>query len=187
MIKINKLKPNDDNPRIISQYEIEKLKKSISSFDDMMTVNKIVVDENWLVLAGNQRINALKLLGYKEIPKEWVRIEKKFTEEQKKRFIVIDNTHVGLWDLDELKNGFSAEILIETGFGYLNQELKLIKPRDFVIENKVFEQEKEKKARSIALEFHLEDYEDNVFYIMSYKSKGVKIGKELKFFINNDK
>jgi len=71
----------------------------------MMSIRKIIIDENNEILGGNKRFFALKKLGYKEIPNEWVEQVLDLTEEQKKEFIVKDNAHWGSeWDLDILKD-----------------------------------------------------------------------------------
>jgi len=67
-------------------------------------------------LGGNMRYNALKELGYTEIPDEWVKRAEDLTEEEKKQFIVKDNMPFGEWNFDELANQFEVEDLLEWGF-----------------------------------------------------------------------
>lgn len=78
----------------------------------MMAMRPIIVDEAWMILGGNMRFKALKHMGYKEVPDEWVKNIKDLTEDEKKEFIIKDNVNFGDhnfeilsqdWDLDKLK------------------------------------------------------------------------------------
>jgi len=67
-----------------------------------MTIRKIVIDENNSILGGNKRYFALKMLGYKDIPDEWIDKRTDLTEDEKREFIVKDNANWGSeWD-DEI-------------------------------------------------------------------------------------
>ena len=103
-MKISELKPLEKNPfKKKDDEQIKKIGKSIQDFERMMTIRKIVVDEGNTILGGNKRYFALKELGYKEIPDEWIQREEGLTEEQKREFIVKDNAHWGSeWDYDIL-------------------------------------------------------------------------------------
>jgi hypothetical protein len=114
-IKLSTLKANPGNPRRISEAKMDALKKSLSGFEQMMALRPIVVDETWTVLGGNMRLQALKQLGHKEIPREWVKIATDLTEEQKREFIIKDNVGFGEWDWDVLANEWDAEQLGEWG------------------------------------------------------------------------
>ena len=46
LIKLNEIKPNKDNPRIIKDVKFKKLVKSIKDFPEMLELRPIVVDEN---------------------------------------------------------------------------------------------------------------------------------------------
>ena len=114
-MKLTEIKPNERNPRTITKDKLEKLKKSIKDFDKMMSLRPIVVDENNVILGGNMRYNALKALGYKDIPDEWVKKAEDLTEEEKKRFIIEDNVGFGEWDFDMLANEWEVSDLQEWG------------------------------------------------------------------------
>ena len=58
IIKINKLKINKDNPRIIKDEKFKKLINSIKEFPEMLELRPIVVDENMIILGGNMRYRA---------------------------------------------------------------------------------------------------------------------------------
>lgn len=103
-MKISDLKPLDKNPfRVKNDEQIKKIGESIKSFERMMSIRKIIIDEENNILGGNKRYFALKKLGYKEIPDEWIERVTDLTEEQKKEFIVKDNAHWGSeWDYELL-------------------------------------------------------------------------------------
>jgi hypothetical protein len=106
-MKLSEIKPNPNNPRIIKDEKFAKLKKSIQEFPKMMELRPIVIDSGGVVLGGNMRFRALQDLGYKEIPKEWVKKANELTEDEKKRFIISDNSGFGEWDWDAIANEWS--------------------------------------------------------------------------------
>ena len=105
-MKISELKPLEKNPfKVKDDKQIEKIGKSISGFERMMSIRPIIIDEENIILGGNKRFFALKKLGYKEIPDTWVKREEGLTEEEKREFIVKDNAHWGSeWDYDMLQD-----------------------------------------------------------------------------------
>lgn len=109
------IKPNPNNPRIIKDEKLAKLKKSIQDFPKMMELRPIVVDSTMTILGGNMRFRALQDLGYKELPKEWVKKADKLTDEEKHRFIIEDNVGFGEWNWEQLANEWDADNLKEWG------------------------------------------------------------------------
>jgi hypothetical protein len=105
-LKISEIKLNPKNPRVLKDWQFEKLKKSIEEFPEMLKLRPIVVDENNMILGGNARFKALKELGYKDI--EVIRASE-LTEEKKREFIIKDNTHWGRWDMETLYAGYSQK------------------------------------------------------------------------------
>ena len=102
-MKINELKPLDKNPfPIKGDAELEKIKNSIKSFEKMLSIRKIVIDETNTIIGGNKRYFALKSLGYKEVPDSWIDKRTDLTEEEKREFIVKDNVGFGNWDFEIL-------------------------------------------------------------------------------------
>ena len=120
MIKISKIKSNPNNPRIIKDDKFKKLCKSISELPKMMELRPIVVDENFVVQGGNMRLKALTELGYKEIPDEWVKQAKDFSQDELKEFIIKDNVGFGEWDWDDLANNWDVEKLEDWGLDIPN-------------------------------------------------------------------
>jgi hypothetical protein len=115
MIKLSDLKKNPNNPRLIKDDKFQKLVKSIENFPKMMELRPIIVNDQNIVLGGNMRLAALKELGYKEIPNEWVKQAKDLTQEQQNEFIVKDNVSFGENDWDILANEWDSEQLVDWG------------------------------------------------------------------------
>ena len=107
-MKITELKLNDINPREIKTKNFEKLKKSIKEFSKMMELRPIVINKENIILGGNMRYLAIKQLGYKEIPKKWLKKADKLTKEEEKRFMIEDNIQFGSWDFDILANEWNS-------------------------------------------------------------------------------
>lgn len=116
IVKINEVKPNPKNPRLIKDDKFKKLVKSIQEFPDMLNKRPLIVftdvDGKYVVLGGNMRLKALKELNYKEVP---IILADEWTEEQKAEFLIKDNVGFGEWDWDNLANEWDTEKLNEWG------------------------------------------------------------------------
>lgn len=115
-MKISELIPNADNPRVIRKERLEKLKKSVHEFPKMFKYRPIVVDSNNMVLGGNMRLNALISLGFDAIPDNWVVKADDLTEDEIRRFIIVDNIGFGEDDFEILYNEWDIEELKDWGF-----------------------------------------------------------------------
>ena len=124
-LKINEIKPNPNNPRLIKNDKFKKLVKSIQEFPEMLKLRPIVVDENMMVLGGNMRLKASKEAGLKNV---WVEIATGLSEEQKKEFIVKDNVGFGDWEWDMLANEWDSVQLAEWGLDVWQNEDDLEEP-----------------------------------------------------------
>jgi hypothetical protein len=107
-LKLSEIKLNKHNPRDISKENLEKLKKSIQDFPEMLETRPLIIDENNVVLGGNMRLRALRELGFEEIKVKQVT---NWSEEKKKEFIVKDNVGYGEWDWEMLANEWDTELL----------------------------------------------------------------------------
>jgi hypothetical protein len=112
VVPISSLVHNDQNPRIIKDRRFRDLKKSLKEFPEMKKLREIVVDEKMLILAGDKRTLALKDLGYSDVEVKQVF---NLTEEQKRRFIAVDNEHWGEWDADAIANLWGDDALGDWG------------------------------------------------------------------------
>jgi hypothetical protein len=116
VVKINDIKSNPNNPRIIKDDKFKKLVESIKSFPEMANVRPIVVNKDMIVLGGNMRLKAMKEAGWKEAPIQIV----DWDEQKQKEFIVKDNVGYGEWDWDDLANNWDEQLLTEWGLDIPN-------------------------------------------------------------------
>ena len=127
-VDINELISPEYNPRQITDDEMEKLKNSINEFGYIAPI--IVNKHNNHIVGGNQRYEALKELGYKEI--DVVYIHEK-DENREKALNIALNKISGEWDEVKLNQIFTEMKLAGfdkvslTGFeDYEVQELSII-------------------------------------------------------------
>ena len=109
---LTQIRPNPANPRVIKDHKFQKLVASLEDFPEMLDLRPIVVDETWTVLGGNMRLRALQELKVKEAPV--IQVED-LNEEQKRQFVIKDNTNFGEWDWDVLANEYEPEELTAWG------------------------------------------------------------------------
>ena len=119
MISISKFKQNPNNPRTIKKEQLEKLKRSIKSFPEMMEKRPMVcvTDEDGKLypLGGNMRLRAIKEMGLKEVPETWVALADEWTEDQRREFIIKDNASLGDWNWDDLQENWDLDLISEWG------------------------------------------------------------------------
>lgn len=115
-MKLSEIKVNKSNPRIIKDEKFKKLIKSLEDFPKMMEFRPIVVNDDGMILGGNMRYRALLDLGYKEVPDNWVKKASDLTDDEKRRFIIVDNLSFGEHDWDALANEWDSEELESWGF-----------------------------------------------------------------------
>ena len=114
-MELSLLKPNPNNPRTISEEQMNKLKLSVEKLPKMMPLRPIIYDENFIVIGGNMRLRALLALGKTDVPDDWAKQVLDFTEEEKREFVIKDNVGFGNWDMSELANQYTVEELTEWG------------------------------------------------------------------------
>jgi ParB-like chromosome segregation protein Spo0J len=98
---INQIRPNPNNPRTIGKNEFAKLVKSIQDDPKLLEAKPLILDENNIILGGNQRYRACLELGIQDVP---VIVMPNLTPREKQKLLVIDNTHFGDWDMEILAN-----------------------------------------------------------------------------------
>ena len=109
--KIQNVKLNPNNPRLIKDDKLKKLVQSIKDFPEMLNIRPIVVNQDMVILGGNMRYKACKEAGLKEVPI----IIADLTEAQQREFLIKDNTSGGEWDWEVLANEWDSEQLEEWG------------------------------------------------------------------------
>lgn len=107
-ISISKVKPNQDNPRLIKDDKFKKLVQSIIDFPEMLAIRPIVVNKDMIVLGGNMRLKACIEAGLKEVP---IIIADNLTDEQQREFLIKDNVSGGEWNWEVLANEWEVEQL----------------------------------------------------------------------------
>ena len=152
-IKIQKLKENPDNPRIISRDKFRKLVNSLKEFPQMLKLRPIVVDEDNIILGGNMRYKAALELGLSEV---WVIQADDLTKDQKAEFIIKDNAGFGKWDWETLANDWSMEVLTDWGVDVVIDQddiAEMNNPNNMNTEN-VFATELDMQSNYIVLKFN---------------------------------
>jgi hypothetical protein len=177
MIKLTTIKSNPNNPRVIRDEKFKKLVKSIEEFPKMMALRPMVVNEDMVVLGGNMRLKALKELGYKEVPNDWVKSAKDLTEDEIRRFIIADNVGFGEHDWEMLANEWNVEELTDWGLDIPNfnaADIDYSILDDENIDNHLDDMADGVK-KAIQIEFEAEHYEE--------ASELVKFWREQKLYI----
>src|SRR4051812_15694527 len=111
--KVNDLLPLEINPRKISEYKKQELIKWLEKFN-LAEIPAINFDGT--ILAGNQRVKALQLIGRGDQFID-VRIPNRLlTKREVKEYAVIANSHAGEWDFEILDVEF-AELKQDWEYG----------------------------------------------------------------------
>ena len=173
-LKINELKPNESNPRIIKEAKFKKLVQSIKDFPEMLELRPIIVDEDMTILGGNMRYKASVHAGLKEVH---VKVAKGLTEEQKKEFIVKDNVGFGEWDWDSLGNEWDNVKLGEWGMDVWQPEeaVDYSVLDDLDLGSTLGDKESGVK-RAIQIEFEPEHYDEATELINKARKQGKNVG-----------
>ena len=116
-MKIQDIKPNPNNPRLIKDDKFKKLCQSLKDFPEMLELRPIVVNRDHIILGGNMRYKAAKEIGLKEIP---VKVADNLTPDQEREFLIKDNTSGGEWDWEVLANEWNNEELEAWGLDVPN-------------------------------------------------------------------
>ncbi len=126
-VKLSTLKPNPNNPRMISKKDMDRLVKSLTDFPEMLEIREIVCDETMTVLGGNMRLQALKKAGAKEC---LAKIVSGLTDYQKREFVIKDNGSWGEWSMDTLANSWGDLPLADWGVDLPEDWLKEVKEEE---------------------------------------------------------
>jgi len=187
-MNIKEIKSNPNNPRIIKDEKFAKLKKSISEFPKMMELRPMVVNSENIVLGGNMRLKALKELGYKDIPDEWVKRADELTEDETRRFIIADNVGFGEHDWEILANEWDSLELDEWGLDVWQQPTEV----DYSIldEEDVSEQLEDMTngvKKAIQIEFEAEHYEEAYQLVKFWREQKAYVGGLIMEYLKAEK
>lgn len=97
-VSVDRIIPYKNNPRI-NDRAVGDVMESIRQCG---YCSPIICDENMVVLAGHTRLKAIKKLGWEDVQ---VVIREGLTEEQKKKYRILDNktNELAEWNMDKLK------------------------------------------------------------------------------------
>ena len=104
LVPIDKLVPYANNARTHSEEQVKRVAESIQEFG---WTYPILIDKKFNVIAGHGRIEAAKLIGYKNLPAMFI---EGMTDLQKRAYILADNKLAELagWDQDMLQYELNA-------------------------------------------------------------------------------
>jgi len=158
------------NPRLIKDNRFNKLLKSIQDDPDMMQLRELIVypytptlkskhqsQIEYIVIAGNMRLHAVKELGWAEVPCKI--LEASTSLETLKAITIKDNVSFGENDYDLLANDWEQELLeamgmdIMYGMDEMMEEAEKVKNDD--------------KAKKITLRYNTEAYASVTDYLLS--------------------
>ena len=122
-IKASKLKPATYNPRQISTKQYKDLKNSITKFG---LVDPIIVNKDFTVIGGHQRLKVLNEMQTDTIPCVVLDLSK----EKEKELNVRLNKNTGDFDIDILANEFDIDELVDWGFKHIDLGLNVDKLDD---------------------------------------------------------
>jgi DNA modification methylase len=111
--RVCELIPNDQNPRVMSEKQVEDLKASIQKYN---LVEIPIVDQDCKVLAGHQRLMVLKLLGRENETIEVRMPNRKLTKNEYDQYLLISNRLHGEWDWEKLAANFQIDTLLASSF-----------------------------------------------------------------------
>lgn len=103
------------NPRITNPAKLDKLVESIKQDPEMLQLRGLLVypieDGKYITIGGNMRLQALKRLGFDDVP--CIIIPKETPVEKLRNYIIKDNGDFGDWDYKALLDGWDAVELQE--------------------------------------------------------------------------
>lgn len=176
-VKIEEVKPNPKNPRIITDDKFKKLVKSVKEFPKMLELRPIVVNEDMVVLGGNMRLKAYKEAGIKEVP---VIKAGDLTPEEENEFIIKDNLGYGDWDWSVLEEQYDDKTLLDWGvelpvFNLDNLDYGILDEGEEELEREL-ENMKGSIRKAIQIEFEPEHYDEANELVRYWREQKLYIG-----------
>lgn len=110
-IRISKLKYLKDNPRKISSKNLDKLKRELEEYDELLDARPVLVNqtrEGFEVFSGNHRVKAAKELGWQEIP---AFVFQDLDRQRMKEIALIENQHYAEHDFQELSKSEWSKLI----------------------------------------------------------------------------
>ena len=111
--KVSELIFAEKNPRKLTEKQRLDLSESLKKFD--LAEIPVVTTENEII-AGNQRVKVLTMLGRSDDEID-VRVpSRQLTVEEKEEYLLRSNKNTGEWDFDSLIKDFDIDMLTDVGF-----------------------------------------------------------------------
>ena len=178
---IEELVPYDNNPRIHSAVQIERLVNSLKEFG---FTNPILVDDDCNVIAGHGRLEAAKIVGLKTVPTITL---SHLSEDQRRAYVIADN-QLALnsgWDDDLLQSELQA--LGDAGFdlsllGWGDDIPSFAEEPDYSALDDLDDPTNdlaEGVMKAIQIEFRSEDYEEAKALVDAARKRGDYVGMKL--------
>lgn len=126
VVSIEQLVGTEMNPRDIQKRDFQQLLKDIQADPDFFIGKPILAIQDHatgkkVVYAGNQRLQACKRLGYKEVN---CCVAEALPEPVMRKRALLDNHHHGTWNYDRLADTYAIEELEAMG-GKFMSDLKI--------------------------------------------------------------
>jgi DNA modification methylase len=121
-VRLDKLRPSDDNPRTIAKPDLERLMHQLASDPTFMHARPICAMPDGRIYAGEMRWRAARELGWKDAPTYIEEVDDTTRRQRMHR----DNTHPGDWVPDEVASMLAqarAEDADLVMFGHAEGEL----------------------------------------------------------------
>ena len=191
-IKLSKIKPNPNNPRIIKDDKFKKLVQSLQEFPEMMEKRPMVcvtdVDGSIYPLGGNMRLKALQELKLKEIPSTYVMMADEWTEERRREFVIKDNVGFGEWDWQQLANDWDTEQLQDWGLDVpefaTEVDYSILDDED--VEDQLADMTNGVK-KAIQIEFEAEHYEEAYALVKFWREQNAYVGGMIMEYLKEEK
>ena len=189
IVKIEAIKANSKNPRVIKDDKFRKLVQSIRDFPDMLNKRPLIcftdVDGKYVVLGGNMRLRAAQEIGLKEMP---IILADDWTQEQKDEFLIKDNVGFGEWNWDDLANEWDAEKLTDWGLDVWQSEPDI----DYSIldDDDISEQLEDMTngvKKAIQIEFEAEHYESAYELVKFWRERKAYVGGMIMEYLKSQR
>ena len=183
-IKINEIKLNPNNPRLIKDDKFNKLVQSIKDFPEMLNIRPIVVNDDMVILGGNMRFKACKEAGLKEVP---IIKASGLSAEKQREFLIKDNLAGGEWDWTLLQEWDSIEL---GDWGLDLPSFAADVDYSILDEEDVSEQLEDMTngvKKAIRIEFEAEHYENAFELIKFWRDKNAYVGGMIMEYLKAEK
>ena len=150
------------NPRAITDAKMEKLKKDLQEYPEMLKLRGLLVypfGDKYVIIGGNMRYRAMQELGFSTAP--CIVIPKKATIEQLKAYTILDNSGFGKWEWDMLANEWDEQKLTDWGVDLPIMESE-INPDEFFNDVDSHEDKEKDDKITIAIPHELADEKNNI-------------------------